>query len=238
MWSRDTDVLVLLLAHMQEIGCNVWLIACTSKKQIYIPVNAIFDRLPEGSEETLLPFHALTGSDTTSFFCKHTKKTAFDIFKIHHTPLKDIGVSELTEEKIKKTEMFVCKLYKQNVETTDEARCLLFAKAGSPDALPPTSNALLYHMMRVHYQTMVWRQANICKPILPLPVKMGWRKQNDDLIPILMDKEPIPKACKEMISCNCAMECMNNKCSCRKSKLFCTGLCGCTKNGVCMNKDS
>ena len=52
--------------------------------------------------------------------------------------MKNLGIGELTEETIKSSETFVCRIY--NVHTTDSvdaARHLLFSKTGKPEAMAP-----------------------------------------------------------------------------------------------------
>ena len=41
--ARNTDVLLLLLAHLNYIICTLWLWVGTSKKPKYIPVNKVFE---------------------------------------------------------------------------------------------------------------------------------------------------------------------------------------------------
>ena len=78
--ARDTDILVLLLAHFHKMSCAyLWLKAGTAKKRKYIPVHSVIEKLQLGDRilETLPAFHALTGSDTTSFIAGHSKKSCF-----------------------------------------------------------------------------------------------------------------------------------------------------------------
>ena len=66
--ARDTDVLLLLVAHASCIpSTNVYMMAGTAKKRKFYNVRAISRSLPLGSLTALLPFHALTGCDTTSY---------------------------------------------------------------------------------------------------------------------------------------------------------------------------
>ena len=73
---RDTDVLLLLLVHHTWFSSKMWIRAGTSKKPKYIPLGEVSANLPCNSSSALLPFHAITGCDSTSFFCGHSKKTA------------------------------------------------------------------------------------------------------------------------------------------------------------------
>ncbi len=207
--SRDTDVLLLLVSHFPHMQCrHLWLMSSMSKKRRYIPIKDVFDNLPKGSTESLLPFHALTGCDTTSYIANHTKRSSWKIFKEHHALLKNMGIGELTEDTIQSSETLVCRMY--NVHTTDsvdKARHLLFFKKGKPEAMPPTSDSFRFHVMRAHYQTMIWRNANCSTPELPAPSEMGWRHEESVLQPILMSLSPIPESCLEMITCKCQKQC-------------------------------
>ena len=70
-----------------------------------------------------------------------------------------------------------------NADTADKAWSLMFVKSCAPEALPPTSDALLFHIKRAHYQAAVWKQAHKHMD-LPLPEEMGWKKENNSLLPI------------------------------------------------------
>ena len=130
----------------------------------------------------------------------------------------------------------MCKLYNVSTQSANKARCMLFAKVADTDKLPPTSDAFKYHAMRVHFQSMVWRQANIPIQRLPRPEDMGWKIEENCLVPILMSLDPIPQACIEMIHCQCTTGCSTLRCKCCKSKLVCTSLCTCVGRGTaCIN---
>ena len=79
--------------------------AGTSKKQKYIPVHQLtaavlpsFNSSPVDTQFILLlPFHSVTGSDTTSFILGHSKKTAFMKFVKHKELLAGLGVEPLSK---------------------------------------------------------------------------------------------------------------------------------------------
>ena len=172
----------------------------TTKKRQYIPIDAVFNSLPAESATSLLPFHALTGCDTTSYIANHTKRSAWKVFKEHYPLHRHVGIGELTEETLQSSETFVCRLYAgHKTDSVDAARHILFCKTGKPEAMPPRSDALRFHLMRVHYQAMVWRNAHCAVPELPAPVDMGWKPGDSGLQPILMSLSPIPESCLEMI---------------------------------------
>ena len=70
-----------------------------------------------------------------------------------------------------------------NVENADEARCVLFKKTTSPDVLPPTSDALKYHILRAHYQALIWNLAYHPTPNIPELYQYGWKKKEKSLTP-------------------------------------------------------
>ena len=240
--SKDTGVLVLLLSHFQHIHCeHLWMLTGTAKKPRYIQIGAVFNNLPTDSATNLLPFHALTGCDTTSYFANHTKKSAWKTFIEHHGLLSNLGIGTLTETTTRSVEKFVCRMYDVlSADSVDAARHVLFCKAGKPEAMSPTSDALKFHLMRVHYQTMVWRYALNATPELPSPVGMGWKRLDPGLQPILMSLDPIPKSCLELISCACRKQCQTRRCKCRKSGLLCATICACQQQvddqTTCLNR--
>ena len=241
--SRDTDVLVLLLGHYHRMPCTkLWLKAGTTKKRQYIPVHDIVEQMSYNANirETIPAFHALTGSDTTSYIAGCTKKPAWKIFQTHHQLLEKLGKGELTVEALKNAELFVCKLYNLNkVSTTDGARAILFNKSRSPESLPPTSDALHFHIQRAHYQASVWRQAHLAYPSVPNPETMGWKIEENTVTPKLMSLTPVPESCREIITCNCKTGCKTFRCNCKKSNLHCTRGCGCRMSEqLCQNEFS
>ena len=217
---------------------KLWMKAGTSKKRKYIPVHTICERLPfdEVDLESVLAFHALTGCDSVSYIAGHSKKTSWKVFKSDHHLLVDLGRDPLTDDTIKAAEQFMCKIYGQpDLVTCDEARTKLFCKCKTPESLPPTSDALKFHIERAHYQAMVWRQAVRKDPKLPSPDGHGWTLQGGKLVPQLTSRPSVPDSCAELVSCGCMKNCGTQRCSCRKSNLPCTGACKCSNSEGCRN---
>ncbi|CAG9773700.1 unnamed protein product [Ceutorhynchus assimilis] len=52
----------------------------------------------------------------------------------------------------------------------------------------------------------------------------GWRLHQDEYIPILMTFEPVPKACTDILTCNCSSHRLTTMCTCKKNGLTCTKL--------------
>ena len=166
-----------------------------------------------------------------------------EIFKEHHGLLKNLGIGELTDDTIQSSETCVCRIYNvHRTDSIDAARHLLFSKTGKPAAMTPTSDVLRFHLKRVHYQSMIWRNAHCPTPELPAPSEMGWRLVDSELQPVLMTLSPIPNSCLEMVTCSCRKQCKTRRCKCQKSGLRCTSMCACQHqtddHTVCMNRHS
>ncbi|XP_066016091.1 uncharacterized protein, partial [Pocillopora verrucosa] len=137
---RDTDVLVLLLAHREHLCQEIWMFAGTSRQRRYIPVHRI--PLSEENRKSLLAIHAITGCDTTSQFYGVGKASAWKVFEDAPDLLEHLGEeSQISADVLAKAEAFVCKLYNpgtQEVEINKE-RAAAFRKSKKDlDALPPT----------------------------------------------------------------------------------------------------
>eukprot|EP00795_Rhopilema_esculentum_P012187 gene12187-biopygen2319 len=79
--ARDADVLIILVSHCERMRCNdLWMMSGTSKKRKYIPVKEILHALHEGSVQALIPFHTLTGCDTTSYLSGSTNGICMESF--------------------------------------------------------------------------------------------------------------------------------------------------------------
>ena len=116
---------------------------------------------------------------------------------------------------------------------------MLFSKISKPEAISPTRDALHFHLMRIHYQNMVWRNAHCAIPDFTAPVEMGWKRGDSGLEAILMSLSPNPESCLEMICCACLKQCKSGRCKCRKLGLRCTSMCSCHQQSddqkLCMN---
>ena len=56
-----------------------WMMAGTAEDRWYVYIKDVFQNIPKGATVSLLAFHALTGCDTTSFLCDHTKNSAWNV---------------------------------------------------------------------------------------------------------------------------------------------------------------
>jgi len=135
-------------------------------------------------------------------------------------------------------EKFICRVYNvADAESCNEACTTLFSRCRSPEALPPMSDAARLHIRRAHFQAIIWKQAHLTNPTLPLPETMGWSRLNDKLIPKSMSLTFVPESCDEMVNCGCKSGCNTMKCSHQNVGLPCTGACKCrsTIDACCQN---
>ncbi|CAH3185540.1 unnamed protein product, partial [Porites lobata] len=103
------------------------------------------------------------------------------------------------------------------------------SKQAQLERLPPTHGALREAILRAHYQTMVWNNDKVPNPNIPSPENYGWKKDNDEWLPVMTTTPPAPEAIIEMVKCGCVKQrCSTNRCQCRKAGLTCTELCACS----------
>ena len=82
---RDTDVLLVLLAHYSRIECTrLYMKAGTSKAPKYFPVCEIHQNLSVEQLDTLLAYYAVTGCDSVSQFSDYGKKKLASVPTISH----------------------------------------------------------------------------------------------------------------------------------------------------------
>ncbi|XP_070184330.1 uncharacterized protein [Littorina saxatilis] len=203
---------------------KVWMKTGTAKRRQYIPVHNIAKRpdMEKAKLQNLIGFHAITGSDSTSFLSGQGKVSGWKVFQQHHQLLANLGKGQLTDDTSKEAEQFVCKLYISNCETADGARTIMFRKATAPENLPPSSDALSFHIKRAHYQASVWQQAHEKKPNLPPIESMGWQLKDGVFLPVLKTLPSVPDACLDIIFCTCQKQCSSGRSGMRNSGTWAT----------------
>ena len=158
---------------------------------------------------TFLPVcHALSGCDTTSAFSRLGKLKPWNEVSESvktYKKLCDLGENiEITLESLATVEKLLFKIYGANVSTINKARYVLFCqKQATGESLPPTDDALKFHVMRVNYRLSIWKKALVAKPTIPLPTGNGWHLEDDILVPTLIEREPAPNTPVEFTTCGC-----------------------------------
>ena len=134
--SPDTDVFALSVAHFADLNCReLWFKTGVKDRLRYIPVHEVSQALEEKMCQALLPFHALTGCDSTSAITGIGKKRAWDVLQrseIHQESLGLLGMQQsLNDVTIARCEAFVCDLYacpKKTPRNADELRYMMFCQ--------------------------------------------------------------------------------------------------------------
>ncbi|KAJ8368254.1 hypothetical protein SKAU_G00082820 [Synaphobranchus kaupii] len=175
--SSDSDVVVLAVATCEALGQRIdelWIAFGVGRHFRYIPAHAIAQSLGPSKTMALPAFHALTGCDTTSAFFGKGKKTAWSVWQSLPEltlPLQLLSGPSPTIEMIQihtpVLQRFVLKLYgisEDDNTTVDAARLSLFFHKGRDfDHMPPSSDALHQHLLRVAYQVRQLYMGAWCK---------------------------------------------------------------------------
>lgn len=81
----------------------------------------------------------------------------------------------MNDKFLKENERFIARLY-GDLDDVKEARYRLYASKdiSNESQLPPSSNALKYHVRRAAYQIHLWSLALVPVITIPSPVNSGW----------------------------------------------------------------
>ena len=132
-------------------------------------------------------------------------------------------IGELIGETLKSSETVVCRIYSVcRTDSIDAAPLLLFSKTGKPETISPTSDALRFHLTRIHCQVMTWRNAHCPTSELTAQSEMGRMLGESGQHPVLMALSPILDRCLDMVACSCRKQCKIRRCKSQKSGLRCT----------------
>ena len=170
IFSPDTDVLVLAVAN------NHLLLRNTSVSMVsgFIDVEPIARALGRQRANALPALHALSGADTVGKFNQLGKATWMKIFMKSGSDTigaleQLLTVNETSEQQLAVLASFVCAAYcPKGIEISGipELRWYLFCKhMAESNRLPPTSGALIQHILRAHIQARVWGQASIAQQL-------------------------------------------------------------------------
>ena len=176
MLCRDTDVLVLLLAHRQDLCQEIWMFSGTSQTKRYIPVHKI--SLPEEKRKSLLAFHTITGCDTTSQFAGIGEQSALKIFrqfiKAHGTSRRTLSTRGNHFGRCWSICLPAVQPWDRRSRYQRRESSSISQDKKNLDSLPPTKDALHLHIQRVNFQCMIWKKAKEPRPSLSSPEENGW----------------------------------------------------------------
>ena len=244
----DTDLLILLLAHVSTLSEPVYFVPEPKKRQKKDPriwdVQCLKNKLGNAVCRRLLFVLAMSGCDTTSRLFGQNK---MDILKMASQEgelayIADQFLASISRENVQrhgKRAMFM--IYngcKTECTDLDTLRHIQFEdKAASSfthvscSSLPPTSAATAFHALRVYYQIQVWLNLGDELNVLD----WGWKMSNGKLCPIHTDLPPAPSGVLQVIRCGCKGDCASFRCSCKKHGLECSTACRECRGSSCAN---
>jgi len=229
--SVDTDVLVIGIHHFNAMvgdgGKDVVMHMGMGACQRYISLVQLTRNLPAAVQRNILPLHVLTGCDSVSSLFRISKSKAIETMKSFDEDLTALGenATELVPDAVAvQCEKFIASMYGSFTDVTEARYRLLATKCIDKDSqLPPSANALKYHLKRAAYQIHAWKLALQTVIVMPSAVGGGW---DESLSPVLCDESPHLKAM--MLSCACKKSgCTSGSCKCHRGGLKCSDLCTC-----------
>ena len=128
---------------------------------------------------------------------------------------------------------FVCCLYGLQSETdVNSARYILFTEGKyGEENLPPNRDSSLLHIKRANYECFIRRRC--CEALInaPSPVGYGWLNYENSLQIHWLSMPAAPESLPQSINCGCKTGCASQRCSCKRSGVFCTDVGQCISCG-------
>ena len=197
--AKDTDVLVLLVwAYTHYSKKQNWFFKYDSTK--YADIGKICRHFGKEICEKLPPFHALTGSDTTSYFFRAGKVKTFKKFMSspdNLTLLKDFGKKEnICAKTIELAKDFIKSIVysgRKNESYVDSrVRIYQNLKRKTSMAIPPDPDSVVNAIKRAHLQTFTWLSCCHQNIIALDPQKYGWEMKEQVLTPVWFSGNQFP----------------------------------------------
>jgi hypothetical protein len=170
------------------------------------------------------------GSDSTSAFFGKGKTRTWQVARDeekYFEGFESLGNElDVSDQVISILEKYVCHLYGQpKISSVNEARYQMFRLGKcSEESLPPNSDSLHQHILRVNYEAFIRKQSTINTISAPSPDGYGWTVEGTDLNIKCGTMESAPDSILEYVMCRY-----------KKADLQCTELCQC---GECENMES
>ena len=154
--SPDTDVAVHACTLSHSINAMILFCIDTKQRRRYLDMTAIGQSLGEDVCKALPGMHALTGCDSTSAFVGKGKRQAFHYGRVRPKHVRchdDVRPRQRTAARMCSVRLLTVR--KQR-EDTDRVRYKLFCSKNSQTCnLPPTKDALKYHVAGGNYQACI-----------------------------------------------------------------------------------
>ena len=248
--AEDTDVLVLLLHHcragMSEMYFYSESKSTTGRKTVpgkRVKVSAVQHKISSEACDRLPAVHAFGGCDSTSAIFGHGKGTLFKQSgrspELHcHCITLQSPTATVEDVKSAGLKLFLAVCGGNADDSLADLRysayCSMTLSARfRPESLPPSESAAAMHILRVHYQSVVW--ATLGKTSLK-PTDWGWKVQSEVMVPVQLEGEVAPYSLLKVIKCNCTTQCTRASCSCRTYGLHCLSACKPCRGTTCTNR--
>ena len=245
--SPDADVLVLAIRLVAEVSnVNMLFELLCSKSKRLLDVNFLVNYLGQSKSLGLVCAYVYTGCDQIGKFNSISKARALNTYldcPAHLIDdLQNLGDSfdGISDNTTKALHQYTMLLYTKKKEDRDviskfndigDLRWHRFSKhQQETHTLPPTPDALKFHIQRANYICATWKLSiRKFSPVLCDAKERGWELKDGKLFPIMTDQLPAPKYSIEMNSCSCKKtNCLGGNCSYAKHGLRCTDLCKCS----------
>jgi len=234
--AEDADVLIMLVHHSSSTNHPLFL---TTSKGSY-DVRRIREALSERQRRYLLFTHAFTGCDTVSAIGGHGKTTLFDRFCAGDI---DEHMDIFLDVRATKDVVIVAgiaifqNIYHEPGTTLGAIRYNMFSRKAAaglikPETLPPTEGAAAQHSLRAYLQTRDWM---LLQSMSLDPSDYGWTVGVRGYEPVPTVDPMAPEELLRFMTCNCAGDCSNRRCNCKKNGVKCISACGSCKGITCMN---
>ena len=161
VWAKDTDIFVLLVyARSQTNPQSPWILQID--KQQFVDIKKVYDYVGYEVASVLPQFHAITGSDSTSY--KYNKGKIGALKKLLKDKslcryLRSLGVEATpTPESTNDSLKFIqCVIYTGDLnETNLESRIYKNLTKQSSDKIPPDEQSAIQDIHRCHFQVLIW----------------------------------------------------------------------------------
>ena len=246
----ESSVIILCLTYADIAmlnGIKRFLVVYGPKDK-KVDVIEIFNKFGVSVCNCLVFFHAFTGCDTVSSFCK-VGKTKFwvvwlakvkagdtalsNVFKIFSNCSMNIEVSGFDT-----LCNFVCEAYgftKQAPFKTRWTDYLISTHNVNLRMLVPSPSGILQHIKRACVQAgSFWKLSEI-ETNIPDPIGWGWKPLLDSLFVTHLQDETVTDNIKPIIATRSCLKANCSNCSFKKSSMKCLVYCKCDR-GKCKNK--
>ena len=209
----NTDIFMIALSKIMEFDCQLYLKTGTKSRKRTIDINAVAQCVNHNISKTdcnkdtflkaLLTFHCFTGCDSISSFDGKGKLKPLSLLSSNENYIygfSQVGTScTVTEDIVRILEKFFCEMYGKKVTDTNlsinEIRYNIYCHQNggiSFAMLPPCLNVLKQHIIRVNYQTLIWRKCLDNFMVLNQPWESGWYINEKKLDVKWMTCKPVP----------------------------------------------